>query len=268
MNLKNDIKAFLFDVDGTLVDKDCLCSEKMLYCLKELKNRGYDLVINSGRAIFSSKKVLIKNDILDLFDYFYGCNGIEFEDVKNKIHTYVDYVYDDSIKFLNKFFCEDYLALACYHDEKELLINHMISDREMMDTWSKRRFVSFREYDFNSLEKSPKLIVVFLKEHKKELDEKIASINDSRFDMFYSGEDVMEIVPKGLSKGKSVIDFANLKNINPKAILTAGDCENDVPALINGTGVYVGNKNAKVAYSVDDVYKDGLANFLYENFLS
>ena len=75
----NNIKAFLFDLDGTLIDYDGKMSKKMFDMLHILKDKGYFLGINSGRPVFSSMRVLKDNNADKLFDCYYGCNGYLFK---------------------------------------------------------------------------------------------------------------------------------------------------------------------------------------------
>lgn len=259
----NNIKAFLFDVDGTLIDYDGKMSKKMFDMLHILKDKGYFLGINSGRPVFSSMRVLKDNNADKLFDCYYGCNGIEY--YANNKSTYLSYLDHDEIAYLNKIFIEDYLALACYKGDT-LLFNHFPKDQNMVNVWCKLRYVKPLLYDFNKIDKSPKLIVVFLKEYKEKLVEKISKIHDERFDMFFSGPEVMEIVPVGLNKGYAVDDLSKRLNIDSKCIMTCGDAENDIPALIKGTGVYIDGQNKNVLYNCDSISNDGLALFLEKHF--
>ncbi len=258
----NNIKAFLFDVDGTLIDCNGKMSLEMYKTLHALKEKGYYLGINSGRPVFSSIKVLKENNIDDLFDCYYGCNGIEYYDAKSKKSSYLTYLNNKDITYLNSLFNEDYYSLCCYKDNDKLLFNHYPKDEKMAEAWCKIRFVKPVLADFDSIDKAPKLIVVFLKEYKDKFLEKVSLIKDSRYDMFLSGSDVMEIVPSGFNKGCAVDDLASRFNIDCKDILTCGDAENDIPALLKGTGVYVGGNNKEIAYSCDSVNDDGLAIFL------
>ncbi len=264
MNLKNDIKALLFDVDKTLVDRQINMMPSLKESLIKLKDKGYLLGINSGRPVFSSFRVLEKNDALSLFDYFYGCNGLEFFDLKEKKSTYLKEIDVSTIKELDKLFYEDYLELAFYKDEETMCLNHHISDETKLIEWTKARFVKPTVINFQTIDYSiPKLVILFKHEYKDLIQAKIDNIHIDSIDIFFSGDECLEVVPKGINKGNAVIDLANKLNVNEKAILTCGDSENDIPALIKGTGVYVGNSDANIAYSCSF---EELSIFLSENF--
>ena len=273
MNLKNDIKAFLFDVDGTLINREGKMSDNTYKALSILKKKGYKLGINSGRPVFSSQMVLRSNKADKLFDWYYGANGIEFYDVLNDKKSYVATLDENVIKdFDNLFKDEKYLSLAFYEDNKYLVINHYPEDLNKLDKWCKVRFVLPKHVDFQKIEKRvPKMIIVFDDEKVDDLIKKLSTIKDERVDIFFSGIDVLEIVPKGLNKGISVDEFSKLLNINQKEIMTFGDAENDVPALEKGTGVALGKKidfdKHQIAYKSLGVDEDGLYIFLKNNGL-
>lgn len=264
MNLKNDIKAILLDVDKTLVDRQIKMAPTLKETLIKLKNKGYLLGINSGRPVFSSIRVLEKNDALSLFDYFYGCNGLEFYDLRNKRSTYLEEIDVITIKQLDKLFYEDYLELAFYKDEDTMCLNHMISDETKLTDWTKARFVKPIVMDFETIDYNiPKLVILFKHEYRKAIEKKIMGIHIDSIDIFFSGDECLEVVPKGINKGNAVSDLANKLNIGEKAILTCGDSENDIPALVKGTGVFVGNNDKKIAYSCSF---EELGSFLNKNF--
>ena len=260
-----NIKAILFDVDKTLVDRECLMSDELKDALFNLKNKGYLLGINSGRPVFSSLRVLEKNGVTDLFDIFYGCNGLEFYDTKSKLSTYLDEIGVDTIHELDKLFHEDYLELSFYKDNKILCLNHKISDENKIKEWASVRFVEPKYVDFSKIDYSiPKLVILFKKEYHNQIVAKVNNIKNDKVDIFFSGDECMEIVPRGINKGTAVLDLSKKLAINPKNILTCGDAENDLPALLLGEGVFVGDKREDIKYSCE--FKE-LAQFLNNTLL-
>lgn len=210
-----NIKVILFDVDKTLVDRECLMSNELKDTLFNLKNKGYLLGINSGRPVFSSLRVLEKNGVTDLFDIFYGCNGLEFYDAKAKTSTYLSEVDVDTIHELDKLFYEDYLELSFYKDNKILCLNHKISDENKIKEWARLRFVETKYVDFSKIDYSiSKLVILFKKEYHNQIVAKVNNIKNDKVDIFFSGDECLEIVPSGINKGTAVLDLSKKLAIN------------------------------------------------------
>lgn len=273
MNLNKKIKAFLFDIDGTLVNREIKMTENLKKALMILKEKGYHLSINTGRPAFAVENVLNKNNCENVFDYFFCCNGVEKYDVKNKKTDYLAFVDAKTIKELDKFFNEDYLSLCVYNGADSLMFNHYPSDEDLYHLWCKQRFSKPGIIDFQKNKKNyPKTVVIFELKRKDDFLKKIENLKNDKTDFFLSGSDVMEIVPKGINKGYSVLEYANILNIDQKEILCVGDAQSDLPALKKGTGLLLGddtyyNKD-EIAYHYPSVLEDGLYHFLKdEGFL-
>ncbi|MBR3228223.1 MAG: HAD family phosphatase [Erysipelotrichaceae bacterium] len=270
MNLNEKIKAFLFDIDGTLVDRDLKMSENMREALRILNEKGYHVSINTGRPYSASSQVMGRNGVADLFEYYFGSNGVEIYDSAAKEKRYVACIEPKTLKDLDPQFREDYLALALYDDKGHILFNHMPASKEHVDLWCRVRFCEPVVYDYAKNEKSfPKAALLFEPERRKDFEEKMNAFHDERVDFFFSGDHVMEVVPKGLNKGRVVYEYADILGIDPKEILCIGDQESDVSAMLNGTGLLVGDdvdfESSGIAYKCADVYHDGVYDFLKAN---
>lgn len=273
MNLNKRIKAFLFDIDGTLVNREIKMTDNLKKALMVLKEKGYHLSINTGRPAFAVENVLNTNSIENDFEYFFCCNGVEKYNVRNKTTDYLAYVSADTIKELDKFFNEDYLSLCVYDGADGLLFNHYPHDEYLYQLWCKQRFSKPGLIDFQKNEKNyPKTVVIFELKRKEDFLKKIENLKNDKIDFFLSGVDVMEIVPKGINKGRSVLEYSRILNIDPKEILCVGDAESDLPALKKGTGLLLGDDvkcdDEEIAYHYPSVLEDGLYHFLKdEGFL-
>ena len=270
MSLNKEIKAFLFDIDGTLINRQLEMSNNTKNALKILKDKGYHLSINTGRPSFAIEKVLGLNGVADLFEYYFGYNGIEVFNVKTKEISYISTISSATIKELDQIFSEDYLSLCTYDNDNNIQFNHYPKSKEKLKEWSELRFTKPKLFDFqkNTMDYA-KAIVLFDLDKKEEFLNKIKDFKDDRVDLFFSGIDVIEIVPKGLNKGRSVSEYAKMLGIKEKEILCCGDAESDLPALKKGTGVLIGSPeldpNNEVAYHTGTVHEDGLYNFLKNN---
>ena len=273
MSLNEKIKAFLFDIDGTLVNQELEMSPKLREALKILKEKGYHVSINTGRPYRASEQIMINNGASDLFKYYFGSNGVELYDTFKKEKTYVAEIAPETLKDLDPQFREDYLALITYDDKGHILFNHMPKSKEHVDFWCRVRFSTPVLYDYQTNERAfPKAALLFETERRQDFEEKMNKFTDDRVDVFFSGNHVMEVVPKGMDKGRSVYEYARILGIDPKEILCIGDQESDLSAMFNGTGLFVGDETPegkeKVPYTCESVHEDGIYKFLKrEGFL-
>ena len=72
MNYKDEIKAIMFDYDGTLIDFDYKASDYTKKALELLKDKDYKLCISSGRPCFLALKAF--KDVFGEYplDYIFG----------------------------------------------------------------------------------------------------------------------------------------------------------------------------------------------------
>ena len=186
MNLSEKIKAFLFDIDGTLVNRQLLMTDNLREAIITLKKKGYHVSINTGRPYSASRQVMAKNDAVELFEYYFGSNGVEIYDTAKKEKRYVAFIAPETLKDLDPQFREDYLALALYDDNGHILFNHLPSNKEAVDFWCKVRFCTPVEYDYQKNERSfPKAALLFETERRKEFEEKMKAFSDERVDLFF-----------------------------------------------------------------------------------
>ena len=162
------------------------------------------------------------------------------------------------------------MALCTYGPDASLQFNHFPENNEKYQIWSDIRLAEPVLYDYqNNTKGFAKAVILFDIDRKEDFLNKMKDFNDDRIDFFYSGIDVIEVVPKGYNKGHSVYEYANMLGIKEKEILCVGDAESDLFALKNGTGLLIGNPeldpNNEVAYHTGSVHEDGLYNFLKNN---
>ena len=125
--------------------------------------------------------------------------------------------------------------MSFYKDNKTLCLNHKISDENKIKEWASVRFVEPKYVDFSKIDYSiPKLVILFKKEYHNQIVAKVNNIKNDKVDIFFSGDECLEIVPSGINKGTAVLDLSKKLAINSKNIMTCGDAENDLNALLLG----------------------------------
>lgn len=272
MNYKDDVKAIVFDFDGTLIDFSYQATDYTRKALDLLKQTNYKICLSSGRPCFLAKKAFINTFGDYPLDYIFGCNGSEFEDVNNNKNTLLYSLKADEVIKLSKLINVDYLTL-CVYDGDNFLVNREINDPELIK-WLNARWLKpvLFDYDSNTIERS-KILILNKKEDRIKEDELIKSLENELqdFNYFYSSPTCLEIAPKGVSKIKSIEKLCELLNCNNKQILSFGDNDNDMPMLLNSTGVIMGNAKeelkAQIKLQTSCVDEMGVYEFLHDNGL-
>ena len=270
MNFKLDTKAILLDFDGTLIDFNYNASEYTYKALDALRDSNYAVCLSSGRPVFLAKKAFEEKFGDYPLAYIFGCNGSEMMDVKNDKTEIIYPLLAEDVRYLGKTLDIDFLMLGIYEGNK-FLVNHY---RNTIDTnsWVNARWLEPVEYDIANDDKNrSKVIIISDKEDRDREDIFLRSKDLSKYSWSYSSPYCCEIVPKGVSKSVSVKKLCEIFNCNPEQIISFGDMENDLPMLVNSSGVAMGNAvdavKSQTKYITDDVDKMGIYKFLHDNGL-
>lgn len=264
-------KLIAVDVDGTLVNTKGKITNKTRDALITANNAGHEVMIVSGRP---TKGLRDQAKILG-FDKFGGIlssfNGGMLYDFKNK-------------KILANHPMSLDLAKEILSFSKDLDLGLIIPKGDVIVTDDSSDFYAKRESKIlnmpikevvnlrDELDFSPNKLL-FTQDPDKidpganKLLEKFADrtyqVKSSRF--FH------EVMPLGLSKGKSILEACNIFGIDRKDVIAFGDEMNDLSMLeVAGTAVAMANAIEKIKEIADYVTKsnneDGIAYYL-ENFV-
>lgn len=267
--IKENIKAFMFDLDGTVINAKYEMSEKTIYALKKLKEKGYTMVVNSGRPIFLSDWVTDEPLGKNFFDYVYGNNGSEFYYKQENRTIYINSLSIEQIGKLDKIFNHPKMTLGLYElkDGQQLLTNKELTSLELIG-WSDARGLERKRVDYSKDIKHEYSKIVGLHETKDydEIMDFISSLECDFYDCYPSSDMVVEIVPKHVSKRSSVDDFCVRSGIKKEEIIAFGDSINDVAMLKCTNGVVMGNAKPYILNQfetkTDSVDDDGIYNYL------
>ena len=264
-------KLIAVDVDGTLVNSKGQITAKTREALIAATKAGHEVMIVSGRPTYG-----IREQALALgFDKFGGVlsayNGGQLYDFKEgKILANHPMDYD--------------LAMEILELSKSLDLEIMIPHGELIYTDNADNFYSQRESGMlnmevkaidnirDSLDFVPNKLL-FAQDPDK-LDEPCAKIKEkfgNLTEQVKSARFYYEVMPKGLSKGASIIEACKIFGIDIKDAIVFGDEMNDLSMFeVGGTGVAMGNAVEPIKKLADYVTlsnnEDGIAYYL-ENFV-
>ncbi len=260
------IKLWISDIDGTLVDYDGYCSDKMRKTIEKVNNSDTKLILATGRMFMGADYAASKFDLKNPVVCYQGAvvrtkdevlweslidNDLVREIInylrKRKIHTHV---YNEDILYI-----ED-------------------DNKNIMNAYCQGRGTVYEVVNFDEikLKNVPKILGVIedkkiMQEIKQELIEKYGHI----LTIVQSSPIYLEINDKNASKGSALNFLKKYYNLNTDETLATGDQDNDIDMLKNaGVKISVGTNSSellKIAdYNCKSVRSDELCE-LIERFI-
>lgn len=260
------MKLIAVDVDGTLLNTNNEISPKTRDTLIKAGHAGHKIVIVSGRPTSGVKHLAKELNFDEFGGLLSNFNG----------GAITNYASDEVI--VNHSLDRD-LALELLNDTKDLDLEIIIpfeylilSDRDNEYLDFKRKILGLETRAVpdirENLDFDPNKIIFakneeILDQHIPFLLEKYGDrTSQVRSQRFY-----YEIMPKGLSKGKSLLEIADHYGIDQKDIIAFGDEMNDLTMLeVAGVAVAMGNAVDPIKEIADYVTlsndHDGIADYL------
>lgn len=266
------MKLIAVDLDGTLLNSKNELTDSTKEALIDARKHDFKVVIISGRDYHACKNI---GKDLD-FDKYGGLvsssNGANVYDMKNKKTIINHYLDKDLAQEMIDFGKELRLDLIINKDGKILV--------EKEDTYS---------LDF--LRKKNKMEVVLVPDLSKSIDfdvnkilfSKAPHIMETQSKIFIdkykdlvnpirSMPQFLDIMPKGINKGRSLLEIADYYKIDHKDTIAFGDEINDIEMIkAAGRGVAMGNASEIIKEAADDITltndQDGIAHYIREKII-
>lgn len=259
------MNLFVFDIDGTLVNKEQKISSTSVLCLSKLLEKNNYVAIASGRSFFGIKKFF--NKIKD------------FDDKKYIICTNGSTVCD----FFGKILFKENLKLKDY----KLIYNFMVNDKNVVTFCYKDDYIGyfkedgFIEFECESNNMEP--LKFNMDDDDDILIDKVMCFSKiqnyfknlvlpkniiDNFNIVASNRYFLEFAPKNVDKSSGVKFLAKYLNIKDENIYTFGDAGNDISMIKNYNGIAMGNSIDEVKnvakFITKSVDEDGVSYALKE----
>lgn len=221
------IKLVAIDIDGTLVNSKKEITPEVFEAIQDAKKAGVKIVITTGRPITGVQKILEELNLTDQGDYVITFNGGLVQDVATK---------EDLVKETLSY--DDYLDLELL--SRKLGLPMHASTKEGMYT-ANRNIGKYTIYE-SMLVDSPvfyrtpeematkEIVKVMMVDEADILDKQIPLIPahfHEKYTIAKSAPFYLEITPKTVSKGQSVIRLAEKLGLTMGETMAIGDEEND-----------------------------------------
>ncbi len=246
---KFDGILFVTDLDGTLLKNDNTISKENIEAIEYFKSEGGKFTFITGRLPIASRRAInLVNPNAPC-----GCinGGSIFDHEKNVILRSVNLSRDalELVEYVDKnlpdmgievnahdkiYFCKKSVAT----EKHRMRENHPDLTAHYYDVTDPIAKILFAHEDEKLVEKLMEMLGKHLKAEE--------------FEFVRSATEYYEVLPKGINKGRAVLDIADLLGIDSKKTIAAGDNDNDAPMLsMAGLGVAVENASDTAKKAAD-----------------
>jgi len=261
-------KAIVCDLDGTLLNNQHSVSEFTQSEIKRVSNLGIKVILATGRHYVDVKSVAEK---LELDTCIIGSNGTRAYSGKGEMlimHNLDISVVEGIMNYdlpgdihLNIYQGKEWLVLK---DHKELLDFHK-------DSGFKYRKISGIE-DLKIDEVNKFYLYSQDQELMQKVEQDLKAIFSEKADIFFSYYSVIEVMPKGISKGLALEELMKNEGIKAEEVMAFGDGLNDYEMLKwVGKGLIMENADENLVKKLPHLQmignnnEDGVAKYLSEN---
>lgn len=243
-------KLIAMDLDGTLLNDEKTISKENLDTIHNLIQKGYELVVATGRNYFSARE--LTKDIMD--DLIYISNNgniiIDSKDDKTLYNTFLDFndykkiLIEGDLRKLNPIVYVDYFSRGY-----DLIFQKDSLHGDYFNSLNKNK-ARYIEVDSILDYKIDRILALVYPGRKEALNEFYNHIN-TKYPTIYSShvmenivmsEALLEIMNPLGTKWNSLKEYARGKDIRPEEIIAIGDDNNDID-MIKNAGLGIGMIN-------------------------
>lgn len=237
--------VLITDMDGTLIDSKGDISEENINAIKYFVEQGGKFTIATGRMVESARRYL-KGLPIELPVILYNGTKV-FDFIKEE--TVNEYFLEEEIKKLIKKVKknENSLGIEIYAEENIYIFNSC----RFTERFSKKGYDVFYEVPNELWEKNwTKILILGEEEEIDKLEEHFEDCY-GKTNLIRSGENYLEIIPKGTSKGHAMECLCQSFNLDISKVIAVGDNMNDLEMLSKAAyGFCVENGNKKLMNQV------------------
>ena len=261
------IKLIAFDLDGTLTDDKKEITPHTLDALMNIQSQGVRLVLASGRPPYGMRPLARQLHMEQYGGIILCYNGGHVEDCATG-KVYVERkMPEEVLPMLHRFQEESGMTLMTYYEDK-IYTEHPDDQYVGISAFNNKMQV-VGVSDFLSEAPRPLNKCLIVGPHDKQVvwEEKIRETTKDYLYVCHSTPYFIEILPKGIDKGPSLLSLGERLGVKPSEIMAFGDSNNDAQMLrLAGIGVAMSNADESLKQIADyvtlDNNSDGVAHAL------
>ncbi|HIY21823.1 MAG TPA: Cof-type HAD-IIB family hydrolase [Candidatus Flavonifractor merdigallinarum] len=268
--METKTKALFLDLDGTLLNDQKEITPGNRSAIEKALAAGHRVVITTGRPLVSAIEQARRLDLTGLGCYLITFNGGIIYDLGAKKVIFEKNVPLELVQAVFEEANRRGLHIQTY-DERQVLVEPRCDDEAV------RRYCSIILMTYSvvpsvaALTREPAKLLLIDFQNKAPLEDFQAWVLErygDKLDSFFSCEQYLEVIPRGMSKGNALLQLAGLLGIPQKNTVAAGDAANDLSMIeAAGVGVAMCNGTEEVKAAADtittrDNNHDGIAEVI------
>lgn len=237
-------RILFLDLDGTLLNDEKQVTDRNRQALLKAVEAGHKIVITTGRALSCAIELARSLELTMEGCYVIAYNGGCIYDMYHERDVFRNTIPMEYVRYLLDEAKKSKIHAHSYSDTE------VVSEQENEDLYQyvKNTQMTYRIVDSvtDALKENPcKVLIVNYREHQplEEYRKKIASWAEGKVDYCFSCEQLLEIVPLGVSKGTAIRILCEKLEIPMENTISVGDAENDI-CMLQTTQISVVMKNA------------------------
>lgn len=253
-------KLIVLDLDDTLLKNDGTICEENKVAIRSALEKGVKVILASGRADLSIRKVAKELELEKYDGYILAYNGGKIINCKTNEVLYKAELTKEQITNLYDLANKHEVYIHTYIDD--VIVGNVDNPYTYIEGEITGANVEFDENFMKRLpDTCPKVIMLQQPEHIKEVETLLKPIIKDEMTMTITKPFFLEFMNNDVDKGKSLKRLCEILQINSDEVMAIGDSYNDV-TMLNFAGLAVAMGNA-----VEDI--KNLADFVTdtnENF--
>lgn len=248
----DNYRLIALDIDGTLTNSKKEISRPTLEALLDIQQKGYTVVIASGRPTAGLKDLANELQLDKYGSYVLSYNGGMITNWKTKEIIYKQTIPQNIIPELFEFAVENNAGIITYEGDNIVSgtdINKYMELEARITKMPLRKVDNFAKYvDFPVVKclmsGEPELIA--------ELEIKLKKHYNKLLNVFRSEPFFLEVMPKGIDKAQSLLKLLSGLGLTNEEMICCGDGFNDISMIETaGLGVAMENANDTVKAAAD-----------------
>lgn len=266
------MKLIAVDLDGSLLTSKNNLTDFTKNTLIKASKTGHKLAIITGRDYYAANYIA---DLLDFKKYgglissSNGGNVYSPRENKTIINHTIDYILAREIISYGKNLGFDliiYLDGKILAEKKDTYSLEFLANKNKMSVEIISDLEKYLNFPVN------KILFTGKPDTIEKNKEKLAKQFENVINPIHAMPQFLDLMPKGINKGKSILEIADHYNIAREDTYAFGDEINDIEMIkMAGVGVAMGNASGYVKKTADFVTKsndeDGIAHFVNEYIL-